>query len=128
MTHLRYVTKCMCPSTLCTLLSLFVSLYIHTSSVTLFSPLPAQQKPVSISIFMHVSIHFVYMFVSLYILHDTFFTITCTKTGSKYSVLAYPSFLKPLLLNESPPHFIISPFPFFTFLYKTMNNVLVSIV
>ena len=70
---------CMCPSTLCTHLSLF------TFSMTHYSPLPAQQQNINTLVFMHVSIHFIYTFVSIYIIHDTFFTTTCTTTASKYS-------------------------------------------
>ena len=69
----------MCSSTLCAHLSIF------TSSMTPSSPLPAQQQLVSTLVFIHVSIHFMYVFVSLYILHDTFFTTTCTTTGGKFS-------------------------------------------
>ena len=69
----------MCPSNLCTNLSLFIS------SMTPSSPLPAQLQPVSTLAFMHVSIHFMCTFDYLYILHDIFFTTTCTTTGSKYS-------------------------------------------
>ena len=69
----------MSPSTLCAHLSLF------TFSMTPSSPLPAQQQSVSTHVFMHVSSHFMYAFVSLYIFHDNFFTTSCTTTGSKYS-------------------------------------------
>ena len=68
-----------CVHHFCAHLSLF------TSSMTPSSPLPAQQQDVSTCVFMHVSIHFMYTFISLYVLHDTFFTTTCTTTGSKYS-------------------------------------------
>ena len=39
------------------------------------SPLPAQQKQVSTLVFMHVSIHFVYTFVSL---HNIIFALEQT--------------------------------------------------
>ena len=70
---------CICPSTLCTHLSLY------TSSMTPSLQLPAQQQKVSTLVFMHISSLFIYTFVSLYVLHDTFFTTTCTTTASKYS-------------------------------------------
>ena len=108
-------------STLRTHLSLF------TSSMTHFSPLPAQQQTVS-TLVMYVSVQFMYTFishmssmtfsslltqqqavstlvlfmcpstlctyfVSLYILHDTFFTTTCTTTECKYSCSVHMSTL-----------------------------------
>ena len=70
----------MCPSISCTHLSLF------TASMTPFSQLFAKQQPVSIHVFKHVpSTLCMYTFVFLYILHDAFFTTTCTTTGSKHS-------------------------------------------
>ena len=66
-------------------------LSLFTSSMTPSSPLPAQQQRVSTLVFMHGCIHFMYTFVSLYILHDTFFTTTCTTTESKYSCFMHVS-------------------------------------
>ena len=59
-------------------------LSLFTSYMTTSSPLPAQQQSVSTLDFIHVSIHFLYTFIYLYILHDTFFITTCTTTASKY--------------------------------------------
>ena len=81
-TQQQWVSTHVCmhaPGTLCTHFSLFIS------SMTSSSTLPPQQQPVSTLHFMHVSIHFMYTFVSLYVLHDTFFTTTCTTTVGKYS-------------------------------------------
>ena len=95
-TESKYVLLflCMCPSTLCTHLSLFMS------SMTPFSPLPALQQNVSIYSCFYACVHSLYVhicllftssmtpsspFFSLYILHDTFFTTTCTTTDCKYS-------------------------------------------
>ena len=75
---------------------------MFTSSMAPSSPLPAQQQEVSTLVFMHVSIHFMYTFVSLYVLHDTFFTTTCTMQGRQkrggWGGVGRPTFL-PLITN-----------------------------
>ena len=63
-------------------------LSLFTSFMTPSSPLPTQQQPVS-TLVLCICPPTLYTFVSLYILHDTFFTTTCTTTVCKYSCF-YP--------------------------------------
>ena len=63
----------MCPSTLRTHLSLFMSF------MKPFSPLPAQQQEVSTLVYISICLSTLFFF-----LHDIFFTTTCTTTEGKY--------------------------------------------